>query len=229
MEIESHLWIYCCSTKWNVRIEDSWKWRLKEQDQHSCGQDKCKSELKTPENGDWKSTNEVSKGFEEECQNWRLLKMEIESNSSEALFTISRLSQNWRLLKMEIERSHHKPYIFCWRVRIEDSWKWRLKVIMLFNSSIVTPPGQNWRLLKMEIERYTLQLYQTLHCTKSELKTPENGDWKFFGSSESRLSLIVRIEDSWKWRLKVILSVISKLVELRQNWRLLKMEIERPQ
>ncbi len=38
------------------------------------------SELKTPENGDWKILPRKAEGVSELlCQNWRLLKMEIES------------------------------------------------------------------------------------------------------------------------------------------------------
>ena len=37
-----------------------------------------------------------------------------------------------------------------------------------------------------------------------ELKTPENGDWNARSAIPTELEKDVRIEDSWKWRLKLI-------------------------
>ena len=174
MEIERFGILCLVNTTQIVRIEDSWKWRLKDYN-HPLPP----AEL---------------------CQNWRLLKMEIE---------------RWCMLDNIPWRSQSElktPENGDWKtsdgiqagwsnkVRIEDSWKWRLKDTRIFVIECHLT-RQNWRLLKMEIESL-ITFFKSFISITSELKTPENGDWKLNYFFQIFHFHHVRIEDSWKWRLK---------------------------
>ena len=115
-------------------------------------------------------------------------------------------------------------------VRIEDSWKWRLKVfyehkLVPLYCDVRIEDSWKWRLKGL------ISLLCHVKCVMLELKTPENGDWKTEEKPCIHIASIVRIEDSWKWRLKGIsikitsCCIINVRIEDSWKWRLKALDL----